>query len=140
MEQLSQFIMQHWLLWVALVGVLVLILINEALMQRNKAQELSPQTAVDKINNDNAVVIDLRDAELFKTGHIIDSILATAEDFDQPKMNKYKNKSLILVCARGIQSQSTAKKLSAQGFQPLILSGGIAAWQNAGFPLVKGKN
>ena len=140
MEQLGQFIMQHWPLWVALIGVLLLILINEALMQKSKAQELSPQTAVDKINNENAVVIDLRDAELFKTGHIIDSILATAEDFEQPKMNKYKNKPLILVCARGLQSQSAAKKLSTEGFQPLVLSGGIAAWKNAGFPLVKGKN
>lgn len=139
MEQLGQFIINHWGLWAALIGILLLILINESLMQKNKAQELSPQTAVDKINNDNAVVIDLRDAEVFKGGHIIDAVRATVEDFELPKMNKYKNKPIILVCAKGLQSRTAAVALRKKDFQPMVLSGGMDAWKNAGFPLVKGK-
>ena len=139
MEHLSQFIMNHWLLWLAFIAILALTFIYELITQKKKAKALSPQSAVAMINNENAVVIDLRDKESFKNGHIIDSINVSAEDFDQPKMNKYKNKNIILACARGLQSPAVAAKIRTQGFQPLVLGGGIAAWQNAELPLVKGK-
>jgi rhodanese-related sulfurtransferase len=137
MANLSQFIMNHWLLWLAFIGILALTLINELMTQKKKAKELNPQSAVDMINNNNAVVIDLRDKESFKKGHIIDSINAAAEDFEQAKMNKYKNKAIILVCARGLQSPAVAAKIRLQGYEPMVLGGGIAAWQTADLPLIK---
>jgi rhodanese-related sulfurtransferase len=140
MEKISQFITHHPLLWSALIGLLVFILLNELFTQKKKAKELSPQVVIDKINNDEAVVIDLRDKESFQKAHIIHSIQAKVEDFEQSKMNKYKNKFLILVCAKGLQSSAAAAKLRSQGYQSAVLSGGIAAWQNADLPLVKGKS
>lgn len=140
MEQLGQFIINHWMLWLAFIGVLFLTFINELISQNKKAKELTPQAAVDMINNENAIVIDLRDKEAYKNGHIIDSINGSAEDFEQAKMAKYKNKPLILVCARGTQAPAVAAKLRGQGVQATVLSGGIAAWQNADLPMVKGKN
>ncbi|WP_298625715.1 rhodanese-like domain-containing protein [uncultured Legionella sp.] len=137
MEHLGQFITNHWELWLAFITILVLISINELITQKKKAKELNPQTAVDLINNENAVVFDLRDKEVFKNGHIIDSINCTADDFEQAKMNKYKNKKIILVCARGLQSPAVAAKITALGYQPMVLGGGIASWQNADLPLVK---
>lgn len=139
MEHLSQFIMNHGMLCAAFIAILALVFINELISQKKQAKQLSPQLAVAMINNDNAVVIDLRDKDAFKNGHIIDSINASPEDFNQAKMNKYKNKVLILACARGLQAQTTAAKIRTLGFNPLILGGGIAAWQNADLPLVKGK-
>ena len=139
MEHLSQFITNHWQLWLLFIVVLFLTFLNELYTQKKKAKELSPQAAVDLINNDNAVVVDLRDVETFKKGHIIDSIQAKEDDFSQKKMDKYKNKPIILVCARGIQAPAFAAKIRTQGYQPLVLSGGIAAWQNADLPLVKSK-
>ncbi|HAT8180084.1 TPA: rhodanese-like domain-containing protein [Legionella pneumophila] len=139
MEQFSHFIMNHWQLWLAFVAVIFLIFINEILSQRKKAKEVSPQSLVDLINNENAIVIDIRDKESFKNGHIINSINASPDDFEQQKMTKYKNKPIILVCARGLQSPAIAVKIRNQDYQPLVLSGGIQAWQNADLPLVKGK-
>ncbi|MGL5741989.1 MAG: rhodanese-like domain-containing protein [Legionella sp.] len=139
MEHLGQFITNHWQLWAALIVILLLIFINELVSQKNKAKELSPQGAVDLINNEEAVVIDLRDKEAFKQGHIVDSLNVKGVDFEQQKMEKYKSKLLILVCARGLEAQTLAKKIRAQGFQPQVMSGGITAWQNADLPLVKGK-
>lgn len=106
-------------------------------MQKKKAKEITPQTAVDLINNDQAVLIDLRDKELFKKGHIIDSINASADDFEQPKMTKFKDKTIILVCDRGQKASMVAAKIRTQGYQPMVLEGGITAWQNASLPLVK---
>jgi rhodanese-related sulfurtransferase len=140
MGQLEHFIIHHWTLWLALLVVLLLIFINEQLAQKKRAKELSPQAAINLINHENAVVVDLRDPEAFRSGHIIDSIRATAEDFSQQHMDKYKTKALILVSAQGLQLSPLVAKLKEQGFsQPMVLAGGIAAWQAANLPLIKGK-
>jgi rhodanese-related sulfurtransferase len=140
MGQLGHFIINHWGLWLALLLVLLLIFFNEFLMQKNRAKELSPQAAVNMINHENAIIVDLRDPEAFRSGHIIDAIRATAEDFSQQRMDKYKTKPLILVCARGLQSSQLVAKLKEQGFtNPMVLAGGMAAWQAAELPLIKGK-
>lgn len=140
MEQLSQFIINHWTMCLALVAVLIIIFINELQAQKQRGKSISPQEAVMLINNDEATIIDLRDTESFRAAHIIDAFRASNEDFEQKRMDKYKNKPFILVCARGLQSSTLASKLRKQGFlQPLILAGGMAAWQNADLPVVKGK-
>ncbi len=140
MRQLEQFIINHWELWLALFLVLILIFINELWEQRKRAKELSPQAAINWINHENALIIDLRDAAVFRNGHIINAIQSSVEDFNEHHMDKYKTKPLILVCAKGLQSAALATKLRAQGFsQPMALAGGIAAWQMAELPLVKGK-
>lgn len=139
MEQISQFINNHWPLCAAFIAILALIYVNEWVSQKRSAKSLSPQAAVEKINHESAVVIDLRDQEAFNGGHVINAIRAAASDFDLPRMNKYKEKSIILVCSRGLQSQSLAPKLKSNGFtNAMILDGGITAWQTAGLPLVKG--
>jgi rhodanese-related sulfurtransferase len=140
MDHMGEFIVNHSWLWLALVLVLVLIYVNELLAQKKRAKEISPQVAVGLINHENAVVIDLRDQDAFRKGHIIDAIRASEEDFNQKKMDSYKNKPLILVCPRGLQSTALATKLKQEGFeQATALSGGITAWQAADLPTVKGK-
>lgn len=140
MEQLGQFIVNHWPLWLTLVIILALIALNERLTQKKRAKELTPQAAVNLINHDDAIVFDLREAEAFRNGHIIDAIRVTASDFNEQRMDKYKTKPLILVCARGLQSGPLATQLKQKGFeQPMVLAGGISAWQTAALPLVKGK-
>lgn len=139
MEHLGQFIINHWQLWLLFLIVLFLTFLNELLTQKKKAKELSPQAVIELINNDSAVIIDVRDKESYKKGHIIDSVNAKDEDFEQQKMEKYKGKPIVLVCARGQQSPALANKIRNQGYQPLVLAGGIEAWQMADLPLVKGK-
>lgn len=140
MGQIGQFIFNHWLLWAGLVFVLVLILVNELQAQKMGAKSLSPRAAVDLINHQDAVVIDLRDAESYRKGHIIDSMRASKDDFQEQRMDKYKDKPLILVCSKGNQSLELATLLKHQGFvKPFVLEGGLVAWQNAELPLIKGK-
>lgn len=140
MDHLGQFIINHWELWLALLGVLLLILINEKLAQKNRAKDLSPQEAIALTNQNQALIIDIRDKESFRGGHIINAINTAPDEFNHQRMDKYKEKKLIFACARGLQSQTLAAKLRKQGFnQTFILAGGMAAWQQADLPLVKGK-
>lgn len=139
MEQLSQFVIHHWELCAALVAILLLILINELISQKKAILSLSTQSAVEKINRDDATVFDIRNQELFSAGHIINAIRVSSNDFDQPRLQKYKAKPIIIVCAKGIEAQALGNKLKSQGFiNTMVLAGGLAAWQAAGLPLIKG--
>jgi len=140
MGHVGQFIINHWGLWVLLISILAIILINENVVERMRAKEVSPQEAVELLNEDKAIIIDLRDKDTWRGGHIINAIHARDEDFEQNRMDKYKAKTLILVCTKGMQAATLARKLKTRGFtDPLVLAGGITAWQNADLPLVKGK-
>lgn len=140
MGQFGQFVMNHGMLWIALIVILLVIFINEWLIQRKRAKEITPAVAVNYINRDSAVVFDLRDLESFRNSHIINAIRVSAEDFSGKRMDKYKDSPLIFVCARGLQSATLAAQLKTQGFaQPMVLAGGIAAWQAENLPVVKGK-
>jgi rhodanese-related sulfurtransferase len=136
-QQVLQFMNNHWTLCLAFAGILVLVGINELIHKKRSPKALSVAAAVESINHQHAVVIDLRDKELYRAGHILGASCMTAEELT--KNNAHKTSPLILVCARGLQSAALAVKLSKQGFtQPMILAGGMSAWQTAGFPLVKG--
>jgi rhodanese-related sulfurtransferase len=140
MEHLGQFIINHWGLWVLLLVVLGAIFLNEFLAQKKAAKALSPEAVVELLNEDKAVIIDLRDKETYSKGHIIHAIQASEDDFLSQRMDKYKTKTIVFVCARGQQSAALATKLRSQGFsEPLVLAGGIQAWQSRDLPLVKGK-
>lgn len=136
MTQFIAFIVHHWPLWVALSVVLVTILINECFIQKKRPRSLSAQQVIQKINHDDVILVDIRAAEDFKKGHIINSMHALPDNFKQGRMDKYKTKPLILVCNRGISAATLATQLRKQGFtNPMILEGGITAWRTAGLPL-----
>ncbi|MDP3561595.1 MAG: rhodanese-like domain-containing protein [Legionellaceae bacterium] len=138
MDHLIQFANNHWQLCLAFVVILLIIFINEYYSLQQQGKTVTTEAAVALINHDDAVVFDLRSADLFKSGHIIHSIRVSKTDFDQPKMDKYKNKPIILVCARGIESAALATALRKKGYtQPMVLAGGFNAWQTATLPVVK---
>lgn len=140
LEQILPFIQQHWQGFLALLIIAVLIIINEMISKKNRPKELSPQAMVELINNDEACVVDLRDANAFRAGHIIHALNVSMDDLDQKRLEKYKSKPIILVCAKGLQSSIAVAKLRTLKFEnPMVLAGGLASWENAGLPLVKGK-
>lgn len=139
--QLEQFIINHWMLWLALMAILVLVFVYETILQKKRAPSLSAAETVEWLNHKNAKIVDVRDITSFQNGHIIHSMQAAKDDFNKPFMTQYKDTPLILVCARGMQSATLATQLKAQGFQQVkVLGGGIASWQAANLPLVKGKD
>lgn len=140
MNHLGQFILNHWMLWLAFVLILVTIFIHELIMQKKQAKSISPATAVDLINHEDAIIVDLRDANAFRRGHIINAIRASDDDVSQRRLEKHKTKPMILVCAKGLESATLAATWRAKGFtQVMVLAGGMAAWQTAALPLIKEK-
>jgi len=103
-------------------------------------QEVETSQAVQLINRRDAVVIDVRDAEEYKAGHITNARHIPADELGArvKELEKVKTKPIIVVCARGNRSAAAAAQLRKLGFaEVLSLRGGIAAWQQANMPLEK---
>lgn len=140
MSQFYEFIVNHWTLWLAFIVILTFIVINELIAQKKSAKQLSPQAVVERINNEEVKIFDVRDKDSYKNGHIIGAVHANADDFLHEKMDKYKAQAFILVCARGLQTPTLANKLKSKGFkEPLVLAGGMTSWLGANLPTVKAR-
>lgn len=140
MQDFVIFAQHHWQLSFGLLLVLILLVILEFIKLRRKAKSINPQQAVNLINHQNAVVVDIRSSESFANGHILESISLTMKEMTDGKLNKiekFRSKPIIVVCARGIEAAKATELLQQKGFQSHLLEGGITAWSQAGLPLVK---
>lgn len=104
------------------------------------AGEVSAAQAVQRINRDKAVLIDVRDAAEFATQHAQGARNVPLAELEARLPNEVKNKAtpVILVCASGTRSRravAVAKKLGYE--QAASLSGGVKAWLDAGLPVDK---
>lgn len=138
MQEYIHFVTNHWSIFTALILIVIMVIMNELYIAKKKSNELSPQAAINLINHEHALVIDIRDKNDYNRGHIIDAIHVLKDDLLQKKSNKFKDKKLILVCNRGISAADLANKLnhSKEFSQIFVLAGGMHAWQNAELPIV----
>lgn len=140
LHQLIQFVIKHWILVAAFIVVMILIVIEEIRAQSAGGERLSATSAVQLMNREDAVVIDLRDANAFRDGHIVNAKNIALADFDRhiEKLNAYRNRPIILVDAMGLKTVSIAQRLKKEGFEKVMtLKGGIEAWKTDNMPLVK---
>ncbi len=101
---------------------------------------LSAAGAVQLINREKAVIIDVSDAEEFALGHINNAKNVPFAQLEDKLASQVKNKELplILVCTSGARSNravSVAKKLGFATVQ--ALAGGLKSWKEANLPLEK---
>lgn len=141
MDQLLEFAQDQFILsaiWLVLVILLVYSFVSPML---SKSKRVDNHQATMLINKEDAVVLDIRSAKDFKNGHIIGSQQLKPEEVREgnfSKLEKHKNKPIIVVCAMGNLAAGTANKLAKQGFEKTyVLTGGISAWQGASLPLSK---
>jgi rhodanese-related sulfurtransferase len=94
-------------------------------------RRIDVKTARD-IMSRGALVLDVRDADSYKRGHIEGSELATKENFQGFVSTAPKDKPLIICCYHGNSSQAYAKHFADQGFADVYsLDGGFEAWEQA---------
>lgn len=131
-----EFVSQQWLLVTALMVLLALLYFHEN--KKSGAGVTSSQLS-SMVNQQQGVVVDLRDAPDYKKGHITDSInIPSAQLKNQLSLlEKYKERPIILVCKMGQHSSVAGKQLKEAGFSQVYrLTGGITEWVNGQLPLV----
>lgn len=111
------------------------------LIQGATAAGLDPAAAVQLINREKGVVIDVCDPTEFAAGHVGGAKNISLADLEGKLGTVVKNKTLplILVCqsgARSARAVATAKKLGYDKAQSL--AGGLTGWKAANLPIEKG--
>ena len=99
---------------------------------------LTPNDAVQLINREKAVVVDVRESDEFASGHITGSRHIPVADFEQrlPEVVKNKQVPLILVCAAGPRANRCLAKAKTLGYEKaVVLAGGLRAWNEANLPV-----
>jgi rhodanese-related sulfurtransferase len=104
------------------------------------AGSLSPAQAVQLINREKAVVIDVCEADEFSAGHVVGSKNVPLGQLEERLPALVKNKALpvVLVCASGARANravAVAKKLGYDKAE--ALAGGLKAWREASMPVEK---
>jgi rhodanese-related sulfurtransferase len=139
MDQFFQFVVNHWILWSAVVVLLLLIIQAEMGNQISGVGLVSHQEATLMLNRQEAVLVDLRDETQFKAGHIANAIPLPRSSLEKRinKLQKYKNKIIILYCETGKEASSSGSFLRKAGYEKVrVLKGGVQAWQAANLPLI----
>jgi rhodanese-related sulfurtransferase len=104
------------------------------------SNRVSPLQATLLINREDALVVDVREANEYAAGHLPHArhIPLGAVEKRAGELEKHKTKPLIVVCQSGNRSGSACSALRKSGFEKVFnLSGGMVAWEQAGLPVTK---
>ena len=131
--------MANWMLvLVALVSGGMLL---APMLQGGAGGGLTPAGAVQLINREKAVVIDVCEPAEFAAGHVTGARSIPLAELEAKLPGAVKNKAtpLVLVCASGMRSGravAIARKLGYDNAQSL--AGGLKSWRDANLPVERG--
>jgi len=139
MERFAEYVGNHpWLVSMAVLAA-VMVVVFEVRARRDAYAGISAQDLI-RLQNQGALVVDLRKPEDFAAGHIggarrMDSAqMLTAGD----TLKKYKEKTVVVYCESGSMGAAAARVLAGQGFkQAFNLKGGLGVWRSENLPLAQ---
>jgi rhodanese-related sulfurtransferase len=139
MDRLLEYITHHpW--YASGAAIAALLVIAYELRTRNEnVSAVSPQDVV-RLMNQGALVIDLRPADAFATGHVAGAKQMSGEQILKAgdTLKKQKEKVLVVYDDTGSLGATAVRQLAAQGFTKAFnLRGGITAWRAENLPLSK---
>lgn len=141
-QQLSEFIVNHWILSLAFITILGLLIASEVRRKVYGVGQLGPTQATQMLNHEDAVFLDVRNDTEFATGHLVNARHVPLEMLKDrvAELEKLRARPIIAYCRNGQRSNRAAAVLKAQGFQNVHnLTGGINAWESAGLPVRRHK-
>ncbi len=133
------FFVENWSLFL-LAAVSGGMLLWPVVSKGARAGSLSPTEAVMLMNREKAVLVDVCSEEEFAKGHVAQARHIPLADLEAKLPTAVKNKAtpVILVCATGARSNRAVALAKRLGFENShSLSGGMAAWREAGLPVQK---
>lgn len=134
------FVQNHSLLVMGFIGVLGLIIWTEFNRFTRKYQQADVNQAVKLMNNDESLVLDVREDNEVREGKIQGAKHIPFGQLDKriAEIEKNKDKPILVYCRSGQRSAHACATLTKHGFaQVTNLSGGFMAWQSANLPVVK---
>jgi len=132
-----QFLVDNWILILAafVSGALLV----WPMVTKGGGAALSTSDAVRLINQEKAVLIDVREPAEFAAGHAAGARNVPLNALDAAKgLPTNKAIPLVVVCATGARSSRAVAQLRKAGYNSVhSLAGGTAAWRTASLPVEK---
>ena len=140
MERLFEFAGNHWELFAALAITVALIVKSHLGGRLSGYRTIPAGEAINLINQQGAIILDVREQKEYSQGHIVDSVHIPLTTFKKriSEMEKHRDKPVIVACRSGSRSGAACSQLKKQKFDQVYnLGGGILSWQGANLPLTK---
>ncbi len=137
MGRLIEFVGNHPLHFVALGALLGAIAWVELRRLRQGAVDIGIPQAVRLINDEDAVVIDVREDAEVAGGRIPNAKHVPLSVLKQrlKELERYRDRPVVLVCRSGSRSGAAVSILRKAGFERVYnLKGGMLAWENENLP------
>ena len=133
-----KFILDNWMLIALALGSGAMLLMP--VLQGAAGGGISAAQAVQLMNRDKAVVVDVCSGDEYAAGHVAGARHVPLNELTERLGSVVKNKSqpLILVCASGLRSRRALAMAKKMGYDNAhSLQGGLKAWQDAHLPIEK---
>lgn len=138
MQDIVEFASNNALLVTGLIASGLAAIFYELRLKARNIASLAVPMAVRMIN-DGSKVIDVRSAEKFADGHIVDARNLPREDLLKQADELGKKKNIVLVCDNGASSGECVAQLRKEGHDNVYsLRGGLEEWRRENLPLVNG--
>lgn len=140
MEEYLVFARNHPLLIAGLLGIVGMIIWSEFSRITRKYQQVNTTQAVQILNQDTAVIIDVREDSEVRNGKIKGAkhIPLAQIKTRLVELESAKTKPVLVYCRSGSRSSHACALLSKAGFENVSnLAGGITAWESANLPVSK---
>jgi rhodanese-related sulfurtransferase len=135
-----QFILNNWYLFLGLFVVLFLLVWGPLRQMMYGIHHVSVAEAVRLVNHAQGVVVDVRENDEYRSGHIPKAIHVPLSGLASglTQLDKYKSRPLIVCCRTSQRSARAAVLLRQKQFANVqVLAGGITAWQGENLPVEK---
>jgi rhodanese-related sulfurtransferase len=136
MARFLEFLVDHWMLsslWMVLFATLL------AYLNAKAGKGLSPQQVTRIINQDDGLVLDIREHKDFERGHIVNAINIPLAKLAERvvELDKKKDRPIIVICQIGHSAAEAVTLLQERGFERAArMSGGMSEWHAQGLPVI----
>jgi rhodanese-related sulfurtransferase len=140
MPRFIEFFLNHWDLFLSLAIILAFLIWQTLRSRLSGYKELDPAEAVRVMNQNEGIVLDVREESEVKDGRIVNAIHIPLGALRSRigELEPHRSKPIIVNCRSGHRSASACGVLAKAGFATVYnLRGGINAWQSAGLPTAK---
>ena len=133
-----KFVIDNWMIFTVAISSGAMLL--WPMVQGAASGTLSAAGAVQLINREKAVVVDVSEVEEFAAAHMTGARNIPLSQLEEKLPAAVKNKTLplILVCASGARANRALPTVKKLGYdQAQVLAGGLKGWKEANLPLEK---
>lgn len=107
---------------------------------KSRIKEIDVTAAADAIREGGVVIVDVREPDEFRQGHLQGAINIPrgVAEMGVPQMIPDLSTRILCYCAGGNRSALAADNLCQMGYEGIeSLTGGFAAWRQAGLPVAR---